>query len=509
MTVQGSRLTGKVIVLLVCGALLLIVVRLVPPGARRPLSESSNEAERADQERKATPWLDRFRRHDERMAWIGRSKREQLAEAGKRDVADLIALLDGPDDDLQRDALCALADFGPEAAPALESLRKLLATTDLDWTFRRAMICDVLVAIGPPAHVAAPDVARGLGGHRFKGCGLSRLGYAAEALARMGPAGTDALIAASKDENWAIRAGALRGLGLLPDRDERVSRTLLAALDDDMVRDDALSSLGNTRVLRRAEFAASVEALADRDFPYSRSASAYTLTPFATKFDLLPELRELLRSGPMQVRLGTAELLLPANEHALRRARLCIEALEDADGNIRRIAARMLGAQGGTSRVALDPLRDALDHSDANVRATVAEAIAKVGVDDPKTVPILVEVLADPDVVVRMRVANALGNLGEQADGAVSPLKERMNETDDSAERFVIAQALAKIQPGNVDASGQRVDAMTYQDAIRSTGDNAKRTLDRLSYTETKEDVNAEVDVEVKTLAALVHGKSD
>ena len=448
MTVQRSRLTGKMIVLIIVSAL-WVVVQLAPF-----VSQATSDAERAEQERKATPWLDRFRDRDARWASAWRWKREELAEAGIRDVSALIALLEGLDHSLQRDALGALADFGPEAAPALEPLRRSLAATDLDDTEGRAAICDVLVAIGPPAYVAAPEVARGLGGsYRFQGCGFSRLRYAAEALARMGPEGTAALIAASDDEYYPIRIGALRGLGLLPARDEQVSRALETALYDefDSIRCEAIRSLGHTQSLRESEFMALIAALADRDFPDSRANAANTLAEFASDTDWMPRLRELLQSGPMRVRLGAAELLLHPDEDSFGRTRLCIEALGDADRGVRRVAARMLEAQATATSDALPALRVALDDTDGNVRAAVAEAIAKVGIDDSRTVPTLIEVFGDEDVAVRIRVAKALGNLGVRADAAVPILKERIQTAEDHDELVAIANALRKIRPDDED----------------------------------------------------------
>src|SRR5262249_35296135 len=89
-----------------------------------------------------------------------------LAPEAREVVPALTPLLESGDARVARTAAKALRDIGPDAAPAIPAMRKLLAGGELDALVRNA-ICEALGAVGPAGRRALPELLAQLRDPRF------------------------------------------------------------------------------------------------------------------------------------------------------------------------------------------------------------------------------------------------------------------------------------------------------------------------------------------------------
>ncbi|MBN1200619.1 MAG: HEAT repeat domain-containing protein [Anaerolineae bacterium] len=115
-----------------------------------------------------------------------------------------------------------------------------------------------------------------------------------------------------------------------------------------------------------------------------------------------------------------------------------IDALDDADWQIRLHATDVLGDIGGEDVV--PALIDSLHDPEARVRWRAAEALANTG--NISAVPDLVRALRDSEHEVRISAASALGRIGDAA--AVPGLIDKLRDRDWRA-RWAAAEALWRI----------------------------------------------------------------
>jgi hypothetical protein len=120
-----------------------------------------------------------------------------------------------------------------------------------------------------------------------------------------------------------------------------------------------------------------------------------------------------------------------------------IEVLRASQSQVRRGAARVLGAVRPPSNEVMAALVAALKDRDAFVRLEVAHALKRMG---SEVVPLLVEAWKDTDAEYRNALASTLGMLGPQAAAAVPLLTEAL---EDQALHRSAAAALALIQGGS------------------------------------------------------------
>jgi HEAT repeat protein len=263
----------------------------------------------------------------------------------------------------------------------------------------------------------------------------------------MGPPGVTALIHAASDTNQWVRLAGLYGLGLLPERDALVSRTLLAAFNDPTpgVHAMAVRSLGNIGSLCEEEIVALLDALTDLESLWIRRDAARALKSFAGKAYLGEAITRIASEGPMRARLGAAEVLLRARTHIRPAMRTCLEGLGMPDASVRRSAARILRSQGASVAEALPVLFDKLDDTDARVRGVIVQAVGKVGANDSRTLSKLIGALEDSSSDVRIRAALCLGDYGPKAAAAIPKLEECRSKSDDLAEYVAITLVIAWI----------------------------------------------------------------
>jgi HEAT repeat protein len=149
-----------------------------------------------------------------------------------------------------------------------------------------------------------------------------------------------------------------------------------------------------------------------------------------------------------------------------------LEALDDQDPKVRRLAVCGLAACGGER--ALDALTERLSDPDEDIRTRVAVALGKIG--DRRAAPALVraaaaddlplrrvailalgeldaglgvlaEALRDPDPAVRIRAAIAFGETHDV--GAVTPLTRALQD-ENRGVRHHVREALEKIRESRV-----------------------------------------------------------
>ena len=129
-----------------------------------------------------------------------------------------------------------------------------------------------------------------------------------------------------------------------------------------------------------------------------------------------------------------------------------MQALGDADPDVRSAAAWAFSQMAGAGVAAVPALEKALADSNPRVRSLSAVALWSMGPKAVAAVPALITALNDPIAYVRAPAADALGNIGPSAKAAVQPLSERLLATDEQA--YVlrsVASALGSIGP---DAAG-------------------------------------------------------
>jgi HEAT repeat protein len=133
------------------------------------------------------------------------------------------------------------------------------------------------------------------------------------------------------------------------------------------------------------------------------------------------------------------------HDHGSAAIAALIEALGDADVQMRQNAALVLGNLGGGSpsearppldiRPALSALIEATRDADPEVRAWAASAIATIGPHAEPAIPALLALLRDPWVGPRNTSCWALGRIGPAARAALPALREALNDPSDDVRR--------------------------------------------------------------------------
>ena len=308
-------------------------------------------------------------------------------------VSEQIARLRASDPEARGAAMAVLRGLGKEAAEAVPALAKLLddraeATV---WDYR-----------GVPTE-------------------LGRV--AAWALASLGPAGRDALLAALADPRANVRANATAGfgwdnpdsraiaplVGLTSDADARVRAAAIGALDSFLVQAVAGGeSLGDSQprivvALRKAL----------SDPVWEVRANAAGALPKGETQGALDVLLAGLRDKEAEIRADAAERLSRHGE--LGAVAPLIGALGDGDPAVRSAAAQALGEMDMEPDSGMGPESKAAKAKRAKGR-------------DPRIVPALTALLRDSSPEVRASAVSALGWTHESR--ALSPLLAAAKDGD-------------------------------------------------------------------------------
>lgn len=147
-----------------------------------------------------------------------------------------------------------------------------------------------------------------------------------------------------------------------------------------------------------------------------------------------------------------------------------INALQDEDWSVRRIAIDALVTKGDTR--AVEPLINALRNQDLLIQSDAARGLIEL--DDTRAVEPLISALKDKESSVRMYAADILGKLGDIR--AIEPLINALNDQDSSVRQYV-AEALGTFS--DTRAVEPLIDALRDEDpCVRY---NAAKNLGKLS----------------------------
>jgi HEAT repeat protein len=162
---------------------------------------------------------------------------------------------------------------------------------------------------------------------------------------------------------------------------------------------------------------------------------------------------------PLRERI-TALLSYLHNSEATREAAAAVlEALRDADADVRRSAAEALGGLKADTPAVVSGLLEALRDADADVRRSAAEALGELKAGTPAVVSGLLEALRDTDADVRRSAARALGELKAGTPAVVSGLLEALCDTDADVRRSA-ARALGELKAGTPAAISGLLEAL-------------------------------------------------
>jgi HEAT repeat protein len=169
--------------------------------------------------------------------------------------------------------------------------------------------------------------------------------------------------------------------------------------------------------------------------------------------------RKDLRSTDVAVRLGALERL--AHYHDSQVNRLIIQALDDVDPRVQRLAASL--AADRRLREAVPILMRWLTHWEDAVRLSAAQNLGRIG--DGRAVRSLVRALVDPDLKVRLAVIKALGKLSTPTNHEVVPLLGRLRDTN------------AKVRRAAVEVLASKKDRRAVIPLLGRLGDSAREVV--------------------------------
>ena len=218
------------------------------------------------------------------------------------------------------------------------------------------------------------------------------------------PRAVELLIASLKDSNPVVRQEAARGLGDI--KDPRAVEPLIAALKDSVsaVSADAAGALGAINDPRAVDPLIAVLQDSHPDGSASGLAASRRYSRAAAALDRANADKAYDRAV---VAAALGDIADP------RAVEPLIAALNDPDSSVSDHAAVALGDIGDPR--AVKPLIDALD---SNVRSKATEALEKIG---PSAVEPLVAALHDANPIVREGAVRALGYIKDPR--AVDPLR--------------------------------------------------------------------------------------
>jgi len=323
-------------------------------------------------------------------------------------------------------AAIALAEIGPEAAPAVESLAQLAAEGE---TEERIQAFLALAAIGEKAATASPVMVKTLESED------SALRFpAAFALGSVRAADADAALekAAAGDDPFLAEVASWARARIHP--------------DDKSLVDDAVKRLRTGLHSER---------------PNERSAATSGLSDLAENLDepvrreLAGEFADLLSDPVPEVGLGGGGALIRLGATAVDTLR---ERLSDPA--LRGRVLEILAAIGPAAKPAVDDMIKALADGDPAVRGDAAVAIAAIGPDAVAAVPHLAKMLADDGApAAKYPAAFALGRIGRAAKPAAEQLRA-LTTSSDEVLATVALWATLKITPEDKSQLDQAIPAL-------------------------------------------------
>jgi len=287
---------------------------------------------------------------------------------------------------------------------------------------------------------------------------------ASAALAKLGPAAVEPLIAALDDPDGEVRSGAARALALGTDR--RAADPLWARLKnprnekDEAARQAAIEFLAKIRDPRLFDLLAAQ--LGHRDVQRVRQAAAG-----------LGQLGDLRAVTPLVAAMKVSDREVRASaiaalEHVGTPAAAdAIAAWIKSDDESIQLCAGMSLARLGDAR-GVGPLVETIRKQPGTGEAAHYEkALVKLG---PAAVEPLVAAMGDADMQIRMMAATTLGEIGDRR--AVEPLIARLLKKDEQWwARLRVAGALGAL--GDARAVAPLIQAWKFRDGIERAAQDA------------------------------------
>jgi HEAT repeat protein len=314
-------------------------------------------------------------------------------------------------------------------------------------------------------------------GHLVAALQLAEARLRAAAAAALGKAGggeaVAGLVAALSDPVPSVRAAAAASLAPalkaqasgapLPAEAEgqrtAAEEGLIAALSDPVpeMRAAAAKTLA---ALGAEQAVAGIVQLALRDENDMVRASAAEALEQMLAYDALPLLMDAVNSPDPDMRARAIGIF--ARSGSLIATDVLIEALRDANPEVRGMAGRGLWAIASQGREQVANLLSYLKSPDPKVRASIAGIIGKLGAVEHAGA--LAAAVADPDPRVRASIVNAFAQMKEGAAPYLPVVMDRLRDTD-AFVRARAVHALCAITPESEETARRLVEAASDPDS--------------------------------------------
>jgi HEAT repeat protein len=342
-----------------------------------------------------------------------------FASLNEAAVPPLLAMLEGPQENLQDIAVSALSSIG---VSAVKPLAGLLEDPRPDIREKAAL---ALGLIGEDAATALPAVIAMLqsetpsGGH-CRGCAA-----AAFALQRIGSKSIPMLLAVLSGDNANASLYAAYSLGEIKPKNEEVIDQLISALADSRkhVRASAALVLGALGPIAQRGVPVLNSAMTGSD-PFDTIIAAAALEGIQPESDQgVKALVRLLRHEEPRIRRSAVEALEALGGKGSNACPALVQALADPNESVRNAAIAALQAIRFPSKEVLDGLWTTVRNSP---RSRNAAALA-LGLHGEPAIPTLLPGLSDPDAVIRRWAAFGLGQI-EKGTQSLPALIEALSD---------------------------------------------------------------------------------
>lgn len=352
---------------------------------------------------------------------LGVSEQTPLAER----VAAFIKKLSDPTPKTRACAARQLGYIGPDAQAAVPHLIQRIYDEENERVWGH--VEEVLWSIGPvrtPAELTDSKVRRSEWLKMAKAPDKLLRCYAVFALGYYRPISEEnkivqALIAATNDQDAAVRWMAFKGIGRLGPVAADAVPVLVKLLQtgDQSVKMQSTIALGQIGPAATAAVPELLNQLYSDDFAlYHQSAVALAYMGPA----IFPLLKHDLKAHPFAV-LQVLRYMGPA------AVPLLVEALQLPNSNVKKKAMEQLQLRAEQAEPAVPALINTLKDKDSRTREEAALTLQKIGPVAKAAVPALIARLSDADSMVRCSAADALGAIGPDAKAAVPTLIKMMN----------------------------------------------------------------------------------
>lgn len=328
-------------------------------------------------------------------------------------VPVLIEGMRSPDREIRNQATSAMGNFGPLAKTAVPELIRALQTQDTRYSALNA-----LARIGPDAAPAVDVLTRLLN---------SRDMYsAASALAAIGPAAAPAiprLLRLLQNERTVVAAAV--ALGKIGGDAKQAIPLLVTKLSDNDQITSACQALANVGHLDIDQTLSALRKAASNPDPEIRAIVVSALGQLHSP-KTVEDLLTALKDSELSVRIAAVGALGQLGSEAEPAVAKLAEVLEAKELALRENAAWALGNIGSKAETAVPALIKAL--SNKEMQSSAIYALGRIGKGAGAAVPQLVELLDAPKL--RYGAAYALGQIGPAAKAALPKLRMLAKDRD-------------------------------------------------------------------------------